>query len=165
MIQMFLKFSFFYTNLNFVYLCLPLSTFVYLCWNDASMHSFVAVYFWVHFCLQYLQHPNRYRELIPNFGFKSVPFAAWLVLSICWWLSNISLHYLKFLFFVWHKFSQFDSRMKGLDSRCYILWSCWFFISNIDSMVPYRFKKHSQNKFLIQTMTERTSWDWAESTI
>ena len=42
MIQMFLNFSYFSTNLDFVYLCLPLLTFVYLCSTDASMHKFCA---------------------------------------------------------------------------------------------------------------------------
>ena len=32
---------YFSTNLDFVYLCLLLFTFVNLCWNDASMHSFM----------------------------------------------------------------------------------------------------------------------------
>ena len=44
MIQMFLNFSYFSTNLNFVYLCLPLLTFVYLCSTNASMHKFCACF-------------------------------------------------------------------------------------------------------------------------
>ena len=52
MIQMFLNFSYFFTILDFIYLCLPLITlvylwfplftFVYLCSTDASMHKFCA---------------------------------------------------------------------------------------------------------------------------
>ena len=44
MIQMFLNFSYFSTNLDFVYLCLPLLTFVYLCSTNASMHKFCACF-------------------------------------------------------------------------------------------------------------------------
>ena len=40
MIKMFLNFSYFSTNLDLFYLCLPLLTFVYLCSTDASMHKF-----------------------------------------------------------------------------------------------------------------------------
>ena len=46
MIQMFLNFSYFSTNLDFVYLCFPLFTFVYLCSTDASMHKFCACYYY-----------------------------------------------------------------------------------------------------------------------
>ena len=45
LIQMFSHISYFSTNLHFVCLCLPLFTFDCLCWNDASMHSFVLVNF------------------------------------------------------------------------------------------------------------------------
>ena len=47
MIQMFLSFSYFSTNLDNVYLCLPLLTFVYLCSTDASMHKLCACSFFL----------------------------------------------------------------------------------------------------------------------
>ena len=44
MIQMFSNFPYSLTNLDFVYFCLPLVTFVYLCETDASMHKFCACF-------------------------------------------------------------------------------------------------------------------------
>ena len=55
MIQMFSNFSYILTNVNFVYLCLPLFTFVYLCLplctfvylcsTDASIHKLCACFY------------------------------------------------------------------------------------------------------------------------
>ena len=44
LIQMFSHFSYFSTNLDFVFLCLHLFISVYLCSNDASMHKFHAFF-------------------------------------------------------------------------------------------------------------------------
>ena len=55
MIQMFLNFWYFSSNLDFVYLHLPLLTFVYLCSSDASMHKFCACFFFFFFFFSFLR--------------------------------------------------------------------------------------------------------------
>ena len=57
MIQMFSNISYFSTNLKFIYICLPLFTFVNLCSNDASMHKFCACLCW--FCVFMHQRSNE----------------------------------------------------------------------------------------------------------